>query len=147
MLFSPWVWLRDRRTWAIADRRSSYKSLCLLSSGHFSLEIRILVRLKTSKPLWPKFFPSLKLSPNFCNFWVWAAFGVAVCALSFSGCELVSEPCRRNTYMEDTNNTQTGPNRGNKMFFARSEKPRIMFGQEGEKWRRRNRKKKKTNNK
>ena len=59
------IFIRDRRTWAIAFRGGSYKSLFLLNSGRFPLENKgnsvpnfgSLARLKPSKSLWPKFFP------------------------------------------------------------------------------------------
>ena len=55
--------IRKGRTWAIAVRRGSCKSLFLPNSGRFSLEKKkeiqswTLVRVKRSKSLWPKFFP------------------------------------------------------------------------------------------
>ena len=59
--------IRKGRTWAIAVRRGSYKSLFLLNSGGFPLEFFFLnreiqfwtlVRVNRSKSLWPKLFPS-----------------------------------------------------------------------------------------
>ena len=57
--------IRKGRTWAIAVRRGSYKSLFFLSSDYFALEKReiqfwTLVGVKRSKSLWSKFFPLYK---------------------------------------------------------------------------------------
>ena len=54
--------LEGEELWAIVVRRGLYKSLFLPNSDHLSLDnkgnsVLNLVRLSTSKSLWPKFFP------------------------------------------------------------------------------------------
>ena len=68
--------MRGGRTWAISACRGSYKPLFLLSSGHFSLEVKATSvlnfgLLKSSESLWFKFLPSFQFlgsrNTGFCT--------------------------------------------------------------------------------